>query len=854
MISSRIRIPVNFRSRDAITDLLSGKSPEQWVGTDVRFEVGFMDASALAEDISNLASVTLEVFASTRTGLPYMAATLSAAELLDTLTQEQWDGGAPEHAHAVFEFTQEETALPMGADLRKEFWLVVSCLTNNGTAKRYTLGAGPIDFLQDGTPSDQVGPLQGGNIIPGGAEYDGAGEYTLAGLTVNKVYKWSPGANDDDITSGAQTLDAEGNFTSQAVTALLTGTPSTPVTAVVRSLVYLNAEEADARYLKANIPAWADDIQFYAPDLCSDQGGIWIALQDSLDEAPPALPTTANAYWRNVVLPGEDGTNGTNAYVYVAYASANDGTGFSAVSGDGLDYLAVKASAVALTPVVGDFAGLWRKYIGTDGDDGDDGLNAFTTTTAGFVMPALDATVNVAVTSSIFAAVGQNVFVTTAGTLQVTDKPDGTTLTLKNLGYTGNAAAATNIATAQQVSPGGIKGADGNGGDMILAEAQTVTGAKTFVDQAAKIRNVPGTFATSLRSAATANRTATFPDRSGTVALAPAPVALDWAATVNLDLAGELWRTLALNGDTTFASLNRAPGLYLLLEILGGAEDYTTVWPAWKWKGEPAPASLKAGKRLQIELWCFGNTEADITARYHMEGSFTSCETTTISTEDETEIHPAADFAYHTVIDTIETDDYDAPFIHDRVLKALNATAGDRCDVYADLPASLNPTIRYWNDVVDEEEGEPLFTITGAAFAQHIKIEFAFIEGAWEFLKWSYVDGKLAGNRCSRAEIEFDDAGQVIDFDGPSVQELVITDDVTFSTLDTSRAPAGVTKSVLVKVTASGGPRAIAFHASINEVGSSWIASLSAGESCWINFTSTGTAETDTDAAMAARS
>jgi hypothetical protein len=501
---------------------------------------------------------------------------------------------------------------------------------------------------------------------------------------------------------------------------------------------------------------------------------------------------------------------------------------------------------------VGDFAGLWRKYIGTDGEDGDDGLNAFTTTTAGFVMPAVDATVNVAVTSSVFAAIGQNLFVTTAGSLQVTAKPDDSTLTLKNLGYTGNAVPTTNIATAQQVSPGGIKGADGNAGDMILASAQTVTGAKTFVDQAAKVRNVAGTQSTSLRSAASAARTATFPDRSGTLALAPAPTALDWAATVNLDLAGEIWRQLSLTANTTFATVNRASGLYLLLEIVGGAEDYTTTWPAWKWKGEPAPASLKAGKRLQVELWCFGATEADVVARYHMEGSFTSCESLEISAEGVTPINPAADFGWHTVIAAILSDDYDEPFICDFELKALNPSAGDRLDLFLNIAASLNPLVRVWNDAVGEE-GEELFAINGAGYEQHLKVEFLFIDGAWGFLKWSYADGRQSGNRCSRAAIEYA-ATTIIDFDGAGVQELLLdSGNVIFETLEASRAGTGVSKTVLVKVTASGAARTLGYHAEMNGVGEALIESLEDGDSCYINFTSNGPDETDTDVATAPR-
>jgi len=98
---------------------------------------------------------------------------------------------------------------------------------------------------------------------------------------------------------------------------------------------------------------------------------------------------------------------------------------------------------------------------GAAGAAGTNGVSAFTVSTAGFVMPAGAATVNVAVANSSWASVGQVVYVKNAGYFTVDAIPDATHLTLKNLAYAGNAAPAAIIGTAQTVSPGGLKGTDG---------------------------------------------------------------------------------------------------------------------------------------------------------------------------------------------------------------------------------------------------------------------------------------------------------------------------------------------------------------------------------------------------------
>lgn len=97
---------------------------------------------------------------------------------------------------------------------------------------------------------------------------------------------------------------------------------------------------------------------------------------------------------------------------------------------------------------------------GPAGANGLDGTNAYTLTSASFVQPAASGSVVVSVGSGLWAAVGQILYVSTAGYYQVSART-ATTMTLVNLDYDGNAAPTTVIALASQVSPAGLIGADG---------------------------------------------------------------------------------------------------------------------------------------------------------------------------------------------------------------------------------------------------------------------------------------------------------------------------------------------------------------------------------------------------------
>lgn len=123
---------------------------------------------------------------------------------------------------------------------------------------------------------------------------------------------------------------------------------------------------------------------------------------------------------------------------------------------------------------------------GAPGTNGTNGRNAYTTTAAQFTMPAVSANVSVQVVSSDWATVGQVVVLSTAGSFSVNSKPDATHISLTNLGYSGNAAPTTVIATSQTVSPGGLRGPTGASGANTLNDiSPTMTKGDLIVDNGA---------------------------------------------------------------------------------------------------------------------------------------------------------------------------------------------------------------------------------------------------------------------------------------------------------------------------------------------------------------------------------
>lgn len=134
------------------------------------------------------------------------------------------------------------------------------------------------------------------------------------------------------------------------------------------------------------------------------------------------------------------------------------------------------------------------KRVAPAGVPGAAGSVLAATTTASFTQPAVSGTVNVSVSSSTLLTVNAYVLIAGGGYYQVTAVPDGTHATVRNLGYSGNAAPSATVATAAPVTltgpqgatgvpgstgPTGPTGADGAGivtADFILTSNDTLSG------------------------------------------------------------------------------------------------------------------------------------------------------------------------------------------------------------------------------------------------------------------------------------------------------------------------------------------------------------------------------------------
>jgi hypothetical protein len=94
------------------------------------------------------------------------------------------------------------------------------------------------------------------------------------------------------------------------------------------------------------------------------------------------------------------------------------------------------------------------------GSSGVDGLNAFTTTTAQFTVPAIGANVTLAVSNTnpstgSWAVPGQSIYIENAGYYTVVSSTT-TSIVCTNVGTVGNTAPGTTVASGQQVSPAGV--------------------------------------------------------------------------------------------------------------------------------------------------------------------------------------------------------------------------------------------------------------------------------------------------------------------------------------------------------------------------------------------------------------
>jgi hypothetical protein len=406
--SERIRLLFNMNEVGDHRDALTSGAVDMWRQADWRFEVGFSFTDDMA-DASIYDSAKIEIMPLTdRLGSPLAEKALTAGDIKDTVLLADWQATTDEHC--VFEFTNVETNFDLSSELSKQFYLVCSLFTNTG--KRIIAGYCTITVHEPGTPKTVTLPVQGGNVIPGGAVYDGTGDYVLS-VTQDKLYRITLGGNDTGVENGAETLSASGIFVAQGSTVTLTGTIDALITSVVRSTVYLTADEGDARYLNpklrwmgAHNPATA----YIEGDTVFDAGSSWRSKR-----ANTAITPVAGDDWELVAQKGDTGAtgaagaDGAEAFTYIAYADDASGTNFTNTFDAAKDYIAIlSVAAVIATPVAGDFTGLWKNYKGPTGTTGTTGA-----TGADFVSAVVTETGQVITLTS--SHIGKLVFCTFSG-------------------------------------------------------------------------------------------------------------------------------------------------------------------------------------------------------------------------------------------------------------------------------------------------------------------------------------------------------------------------------------------------------------------------------------------------------
>lgn len=108
---------------------------------------------------------------------------------------------------------------------------------------------------------------------------------------------------------------------------------------------------------------------------------------------------------------------------------------------------------------------------GTNGTNGSKGTNAYAKTTSGFTVPPSGNNVNLPVDNATPWASGQAIYVQETGYYEVVHTSTNQ-ITAKNLGYAGNTASGTSIASDRLISGAGIQGAAGANGTTFTLTGQ----------------------------------------------------------------------------------------------------------------------------------------------------------------------------------------------------------------------------------------------------------------------------------------------------------------------------------------------------------------------------------------------
>jgi len=166
----------------------------------------------------------------------------------------------------------------------------------------------------------------------------------------------------------------------------------------------------------------------------------------------------------------------------------------------------------------------------------------------------------------------------------------------------GNASTASKFATARTIN--GVS-FDGSANITVTAAAGTLSGSTLAA-------GVTASSLTSVAAGCTVGGVA--------IATVDSHSTLTYAATTDIDFTStDNFRTVTLTGNITFTTSNRAAARSRTIRIVGDGSQRTLTFPAWKFVGSAAPATLAANKIAILTLTAFGANDTDIVAAYAAE-------------------------------------------------------------------------------------------------------------------------------------------------------------------------------------------------------------------------------------------
>jgi len=139
-----IRLFCDLASPGNLNDLNRNSQPPSFYrGDDVEIDIGLGENGSLLTSVSNVASVTTQLFAAENdTSAPMMSCTTSTINT--GLTQTQWTNNTTPFYHAAFLFPNSQTAVGLNGQASVNYWLRITAQTTDSPAKTITLLNGPI--------------------------------------------------------------------------------------------------------------------------------------------------------------------------------------------------------------------------------------------------------------------------------------------------------------------------------------------------------------------------------------------------------------------------------------------------------------------------------------------------------------------------------------------------------------------------------------------------------------------------------------------------------------------------------------------------------------------------------------